>query len=107
MTLEYEWSVIGFSRASFTVLKISHGLHRTRRAAVVPFFSKTLVQQVRLAAQIMSVAGLHRCVSMDGVEADIPYSLSSVTVAHILSVTSYHIIAHSKVLRQLQKELDA
>ncbi|KAL8876592.1 MAG: hypothetical protein Q9198_005241 [Flavoplaca austrocitrina] len=45
-TLKYEWAVRGFGPTTNAFATISHELHRTRRGAVAPFFSKTLVQQL-------------------------------------------------------------
>ncbi|KAL8797920.1 MAG: hypothetical protein Q9182_007117 [Xanthomendoza sp. 2 TL-2023] len=52
-TLKYEWSVRGFGPTNFTFSTISHELHRSRRGAVAPFFSKALVQQFEPSVQAM------------------------------------------------------
>ncbi|KAL8696037.1 MAG: hypothetical protein Q9224_003006 [Gallowayella concinna] len=52
-TLKYEWSVRGFGPTHFTFSTISHELHRSRRGAVAPFFSKALVQQFEPSVQAM------------------------------------------------------
>ncbi|KAL8884873.1 MAG: hypothetical protein Q9192_006755 [Flavoplaca navasiana] len=45
-TLKYQWAVRGFGPTNYAFATISHELHRTRRGAIAPFFSKTLVQQM-------------------------------------------------------------
>ena len=52
-TLKYEWSVRGFGPTSYIFGTIPHELHRTRRGAVAPFFSKALVQQLEPFVQAM------------------------------------------------------
>ncbi|KAI4101078.1 MAG: hypothetical protein LQ339_005201 [Xanthoria mediterranea] len=52
-TLKYEWAVRGFGPTNYTFSTISHELHRTRRGAVAPFFSKALVQQLQPSVDIM------------------------------------------------------
>ncbi|KAL8866610.1 MAG: hypothetical protein Q9174_006198 [Haloplaca sp. 1 TL-2023] len=42
---KYEWSVRGFGPFLNAASTVGHDLHRVRRGAVAPFFSKSLVQQ--------------------------------------------------------------
>ena len=52
-SIEYEWSVRGFGPTLYIFGTIPHELHRTRRGAVAPFFSKALVQQFEPSVQMM------------------------------------------------------
>ncbi|KAL8851803.1 MAG: hypothetical protein Q9221_003317 [Calogaya cf. arnoldii] len=45
-TLKYERAIRGFGPTNYVFSTISHELHRSRRGAVAPFFSKALVQQL-------------------------------------------------------------
>lgn len=52
-TMKYEWSVRGFGPTLYIFATIGHELHRIRRGAVAPFFSKALVQQFEPSVQMM------------------------------------------------------
>ena len=52
-SIEYEWSVRGFGPTLYIFGTIPHELHRIRRGAVAPFFSKALVQQFEPLVQSM------------------------------------------------------
>ncbi|KAI4248152.1 MAG: hypothetical protein L6R40_001241 [Gallowayella cf. fulva] len=68
-TLKYEWAVRGFGPTLFTFSTISHELHRTRRGAVAPFFSKALVQQFEPSVQAMIQKLLSRLDELKGTGA--------------------------------------
>lgn len=44
-SLKYEWSVKGFGPTDYIFATAGHDLHRARRGAVAPFFSKSMVQR--------------------------------------------------------------
>ena len=52
-TGKYEWSVRGFGPALYIFATIPHELHRSRRSAVAPHFSKASVQQLEPSVQAM------------------------------------------------------
>ncbi|KAL9015525.1 MAG: hypothetical protein Q9185_007080 [Variospora sp. 1 TL-2023] len=52
-TEKYEWAVRGFGPLNYTFATIGHELHRQRRGAVAPYFSKALVQQLEPSVQGM------------------------------------------------------
>lgn len=52
-TEKYKWSVRGFGPTHYTFSTIGHELHRSRRGAVAPFFSKGSVQKVEPVVQAM------------------------------------------------------
>ncbi|KAL8934024.1 MAG: hypothetical protein Q9216_006112 [Gyalolechia sp. 2 TL-2023] len=52
-TEKYGWSVRGFGPLQYTFASVGHELHRQRRAAVAPYFSKALVQQLEPSVQGM------------------------------------------------------
>ncbi|KAL8651113.1 MAG: hypothetical protein Q9210_003432 [Variospora velana] len=52
-TEKYEWAVRGFGPLNYTFATIGHELHRQRRGAVAPYFSKALVQQLEPSVQAM------------------------------------------------------
>lgn len=64
--MKYEWSMKGFGPTTATFSTESHELHRTRAAALAPFFSKASVYQLepsvqsvvdRLVARLRNVQG--------------------------------------------------
>ena len=52
-TQKYEWALRGFGPTISTFSTVGHELHRMRRNAVAPFFSKALVQQLEPSVQAM------------------------------------------------------
>ena len=52
-SIEYEWSVRGFGPTLYIFGTVPHELHRIRRGAVAPFFSKALVQQFEPSVQAL------------------------------------------------------
>ncbi|KAL8843358.1 MAG: hypothetical protein Q9176_001971 [Flavoplaca citrina] len=65
-TLKYEWAVRGFGPTNYAFATISHELHRTRRGAIAPFFSKTLVQQLEPSVVIMIQKLVNRLEKLKG-----------------------------------------
>lgn len=68
-TLKYEWSVRGFGPTIYTFSTPGHELHRIRRGAVAPFFSKALVQQLEPSVQAMVQKLLSRLEKLKGTGA--------------------------------------
>ena len=50
-TVKYEWAMKGFGPTVSTFQTESHELHRTRAAALLPFFSKASVSQLEPSVQ--------------------------------------------------------
>ncbi|KAL9631283.1 MAG: hypothetical protein Q9204_004301 [Flavoplaca sp. TL-2023a] len=65
-TLKYEWAVRGFGPTNYAFATISHELHRTRRGAIAPFFSKTLVQQLEPSVVTMIQKLVNRLEKLKG-----------------------------------------
>lgn len=52
-SLKYEWSVRGFGPTNYMFSTIPHELHRIRRGAIAPFFSKASVQRLEPTVSAM------------------------------------------------------
>ncbi|KAL8949991.1 MAG: hypothetical protein Q9222_003934 [Ikaeria aurantiellina] len=52
-TLKYKWLIRGFGPTISAFSTPGHELHRLRRSAIAPFFSKTMVQQMEPLVQAM------------------------------------------------------
>ncbi|KAL8927558.1 MAG: hypothetical protein Q9208_002363 [Pyrenodesmia sp. 3 TL-2023] len=52
-TEKYGWAIRGWGPHNFTFSTVGHELHRTRRGAVAPYFSKALVQQLEPSVQAL------------------------------------------------------
>lgn len=96
-TLKYEWVVRGFDPPNFTFSTISHELHRSRRGAVAPFFSKALVQQLKSSVETMIQKLVKRLDKLNGtgtvinlidmypgLTSDISKATSGATTSYIL-----------------------
>ena len=68
-TLKYEWSVRGFGPTIYTFATVGHELHRERRGAVAPFFSKALVQQLEPSVHAMVDKLISRLKTLKGTGA--------------------------------------
>ncbi|KAI9716588.1 MAG: hypothetical protein M1828_007621 [Chrysothrix sp. TS-e1954] len=65
-TMKYEWAVRGFGPTDYAFSTVSHELHRIRRGALAPFFSKSLVQQLEPSVQTMVNKLMSRLESLKG-----------------------------------------